>query len=415
MGNKRILYVVHRSWPYLGGAERLFWEWAKSSRDAGYDVTIFTTDVWDIEYFHDKGRRRIEVSEENVDGITVRRFKIAFFPKMIRERAFKILPAVPFPMFKYVFGYPHILLPGYLLKMLLMRQRFDIVNAGVFPHVFLTYPAIQYARRKQIPCICTPLVHLGQPHSINKAYHFLGPKQVELLKGCDHVISLTDIERKALLSKGIPDEKTHVISAGIDPDEVKGGVGERFRNRYGIRGKVVLQLSTQTHDKGALHTVEAMKRLWHQGMDATLVLMGQVMSDFDSYFFRQSPWVYEKTLVLDYSDEQTKKDALDACDVLVMPSKADSFGIVYLEAWLYKKPVIGAYAGGIPDVIHDGKDGFLVPYGDIHMLSEYIEQLLSYPALAEAMGANGRSKVLEHYTWTSSCEKLQALYRQALK
>jgi len=124
--------------------------------------------------------------------------------------------------------------------------------------------------------------------------------------------------------------------------------------------------------------------------------------------------VYERVIVLDYIDEETKKDALDACSVFVMPSRAESFGIVYLEAWLYKKPVIGAHAGALPEIIQDGKDGFLVPFADIHMISEYIRLLLEYPPLADAMGYNGYQKVLRLYTWDRSCGKIQTLYEELL-
>jgi glycosyltransferase involved in cell wall biosynthesis len=144
-------------------------------------------------------------------------------------------------------------------------------------------------------------------------------------------------------------------------------------------------------------------------------MVGQVMNDFDDYLFQQPPWVYERTVVLDYIDEQTRKDALDCCDVLVMHARADCCGSAHLEAWCYKKPVIGTYVGGIPGVIAEGKDGFLVPYGDVHMLSEYIELLLAHPAMAEAMGANGYSKVLKNHTREAGSEELLALYHQVLK
>lgn len=414
MGKKKILYVIHRSWPYLGGAERLFFEWAKRSKDEGFHVTIFTTDAWDIEYFHDKSKRRIEISEEVVDDIKIKRFRIVSFSRKVQWGVFKILSAIPSKFCTYAFGYPHILLPGYLWKMLFMKERFDLVNAGVFPHLFLTYPALQYAKRMKIPSVCTPLVHLGEPHGFGEISHFLASKHIELLKRCDRIAVLTHIEKKALKEKGIDERSIHVIGAGVTPKEVWGGRGTRFRERYGIKGKIVLQISTQTHDKGSPHLIEAMKQLWNKGMDVTLVLVGQVMSDFDAYFFQQPPWVYEKTIVLDFIDEETKKDALDACDVFVMPSRAESFGIVYLEAWLYKKPVIGAYAGALPEMIQDGKDGFLVPYADIHMMSEYIHLLLSTPPLAHAMGHNGYQKVLRHYTWENSCNKIQALYDELL-
>jgi glycosyltransferase involved in cell wall biosynthesis len=414
MGKKKILYVIHRSWPYLGGAERLFFEWAKRSRDEGFDVTLFTTDVWDIEYFHDKSKRRIEISEEVVDGIKIRRFKVVSFSRPIHWGLGKVLSAIPSKFCDYAFGYPHIFLPGYLWKMSFMRERFDLINTGIFPHLFLTYPALQYARRMKIPSVCTPLVHLGEPHALGEITHFLGPRHVELLKRCDKIAVLTHIEKEALEEKGIDEKDIHVIGAGVTPKEVWGGRGIRFREKYGIKGKIILQISTQTHDKGSPHLIEAMKQLWNKGMDVTLVLVGQVMSDFDAYFFQQPPWVYEKTIVLDFIDEEIKKDALDACDVFVMPSRAESFGIVYLEAWLYKKPVIGAYAGALPEIIQDGKDGFLVPYADIHMMSEYIHLLLSTPPLAHAMGHNGYQKVLRHYTWENSCNKIQALYDELL-
>ena len=185
MAKKKILYVVHRSWPYLGGAERLFWEWAKHSRDQGLDVTLFTTDVWDIEYFHDRSKRRIEISEEEVDGIKIKRFRVISFSLPVHWGLSRVLSNLPLRFCTYAFGYPHIFLPGYLWKMAFMKERFDLVNAGVFPHLFLTYPALQYARRMKIPAVCTPLVHLGEPHDLDGTSHFLSTRHVKLLEHSD--------------------------------------------------------------------------------------------------------------------------------------------------------------------------------------------------------------------------------------
>ncbi len=414
MTGKRILYVIHRFWPYPGGAERLFWEWAKSSRDDGYDVTVFTTDAWDIEYFHDRSKRRIAPSRETAEGISIRRFNILSLPLNLHWTVMGLLSFLPSRYCHYVFGYPHILLPGYLREMAFTKERYDLVNTGVFPHLFLTYPAVRYAERMSVPVVCTPLVHFGEPHS-SLPGQALSEKQINLLKRCPGVVTMTEIERKAIIAHGIAEDNVHVVGAGVDPEEMAGGRGDRFRERYGVTGQMVLQISTQTHDKGTPHTIEAMKHLWGEGRDVTLVLIGQVMTDFDEYFRQQPPRVYEKTIVLDYVDEQTKKDALDACDVFVMPSKAESFGIVYLEAWLYKKPVIGVWAGGVPDLVSDGKDGFLVPFSDIHMLAEYIRLLLSTPALADAFGTNGYHKVLRHHTWKQSCERLRTVYGDFLR
>jgi len=157
-----------------------------------------------------------------------------------------------------------------------------------------------------------------------------------------------------------------------------------------------------------------MKPILNKKREVTLVLIGLDMSDFERHFVRQPPSVLEKVIVLNYIDEETKKDALDACDVFVMPSRVDSLGLVYLEAWLYKKPVIGTYAGGAPEIIDDGENGFLVPFADIHMLREYIEIILENPSLAKTMGHNGYIKVMRQYTWKESCRRLQDIYKSLI-
>ncbi len=95
-----------------------------------------------------------------------------------------------------------------------------------------------------------------------------------------------------------------------------------------------------------------------------------------------------------------------------MPSRTDSFGIVYLEAWLYRKPVIGAQAWGIGDVIEDGCDGLLVPFGDVPALSEAIAYLLEHPAVRTEMGARGEHKVYQSHTWSIKHAAVRDLYCQ---
>jgi glycosyltransferase involved in cell wall biosynthesis len=92
-----------------------------------------------------------------------------------------------------------------------------------------------------------------------------------------------------------------------------------------------------------------------------------------------------------------------------MPSRTDSFGILYLEAWLYRKPVIGARAWGMSDVIRHGEDGLLVPFGDVPALAEAIGYLLDHPEIREAMGTSGEVKARTTYHW----DRRYALLRDA--
>ncbi|GAI34523.1 unnamed protein product, partial [marine sediment metagenome] len=98
------------------------------------------------------------------------------------------------------------------------------------------------------------------------------------------------------------------------------------------------------------------------------------------------------------------------CDIFIMASKSESFGLAYSEAWLYKKPVIGAYCSGVMEVIEDGINGFLIPFGDKGMLSEYIVKLLANKDLRDKIGRRGYHKVINNYTWQKRLESFLCFY-----
>jgi phosphatidylinositol alpha-1,6-mannosyltransferase len=100
--------------------------------------------------------------------------------------------------------------------------------------------------------------------------------------------------------------------------------------------------------------------------------------------------------------------AYEACDVFVLPSKNEGFGIVYLEAMARAKPVVAARAGGVPDVVIDGQTGVLVEYGDVVGLSDALYALLDDAALRARLGAAGRERVATHFTYRQFVDRLCA-------
>ena len=112
---------------------------------------------------------------------------------------------------------------------------------------------------------------------------------------------------------------------------------------------------------------------------------------------------------MDHAEEEDKNDAIEGCEVFVMPSKSDSFGLVYVESWLYKKPVIAAYCRGVMEVIDEGINGFLVPFGDYEMIAGYILKLLHNKELAQNMGAQGYRKAQNNYLWDQRIKNFNKL------
>ncbi len=74
--------------------------------------------------------------------------------------------------------------------------------------------------------------------------------------------------------------------------------------------------------------------------------------------------------------QEDRIDLMAASDIAVLPTRLDCFGIVLLEAMLLAKPVIGCRSGAMPDIIEDGINGFLTPFGDDVTLAHRLSLLL---------------------------------------
>jgi glycosyltransferase involved in cell wall biosynthesis len=97
------------------------------------------------------------------------------------------------------------------------------------------------------------------------------------------------------------------------------------------------------------------------------------------------------------------------CDVFVLPSTQEGFGIVFLEAAAYGKPVIGARFGGIPEVVVHGETGILVDAADPDELKKSIVSLLSDPERRGRLGRNGRLRVAQHFRPVNFLAQLDAV------
>jgi phosphatidylinositol alpha-1,6-mannosyltransferase len=100
------------------------------------------------------------------------------------------------------------------------------------------------------------------------------------------------------------------------------------------------------------------------------------------------------------------------CEIFALPSSGEGFGLVYLEAMVCGKPVIGGAHGGAPEVIDDGRTGYLVPHGDAAQLATAIETLLADPALALEMGRRGKERVENEFRFNVFAKSFRKILRE---
>lgn len=237
--------------------------------------------------------------------------------------------------------------------------------------------------------------------------------QLDLVNRSQLVLTMTPTESLFYQVLGIDASRTTVVGSAVDPEQLSGGDGSRFRNNHKLTEPIVFSIGTLCYDKGTPHTIEAMRSLWRNGCSAVLVLAGAMMPDVARLLNSLEPRERQQIRVLGSISEQDKRDLLAAGDLMVMPSRTESFGSVYLEAWYYGKPVVGARTWGVQDVITDGIDGRLVPFGSVEQLAQVIRQLVSEPDAARRLGEAGRDKT-RRYTWDSLYPVVRDAYLAAL-
>jgi glycogen(starch) synthase len=363
----------------------------------------------------------VSLTEEEHNGVLIRHFPVRHlplstlaFPFLRRLMALlSDLPIVPVSILHHLSTLtPWV--PGFDGRLLTTEESYDLVHAACIPFDALIHAAWQMAQAQDVPFVMTPLVHADEPNCRQVGKYYSMRHQIQMMRVSDAVIVQTKLEGNYLASRGVPQERIIQIGVGVNPDELAGGDGGRFCQKHAIQSPIVFYIGTAAYDKGTRHLVEAMRRLWQEGHDVVLVLAGQVMNPFQRYFDALPKGDRQRCRLLGVISEEEKRDLLAAGDVFAMPSRTDSFGIVFLEAWTYGKPVVGARAGGPQEIIEHKGDGLLVPFGDTEALAREIARLLNDRDLAHWLGMVGRRKTLERYTWDRVYARIAGLYDELI-
>src|SRR5436190_5846488 len=156
----------------------------------------------------------------------------------------------------------------------------------------------------------------------------------------------------------------------------------------------------------------AFKRLRDEGIDAVLCMVGDGPDRPQLERRAHELGVVRDTLFLGYQKDVAPFYA--AFDALVLPSSNEGTPVSAIEALAAGRPVVATRVGGVPDVVQEGKDGFLVEPGATEELAERLGLLARDPALREHMGRQGRDRVVPRYAVDRLADDVDRLYRSLL-
>jgi glycosyltransferase involved in cell wall biosynthesis len=241
------------------------------------------------------------------------------------------------------------------------------------------------ASQKNVPFTVWPAVHPGS----------WGDDAIDmrLYRQADTVFCQTHVEAEHLVRRGIEPERISIC--GLPPNVSADGGGKGFRARLtiGVR-PAVLFMGRRDEGKGYPALLKAWPIVLQRFPDAVLLLAGKGGEEY-AYLLGLLPC--DSCRDMGIVDDATKADALAACDLFCLPSAHESFGIVYVEAWFYSKPVICGTAPACRELVQDGVTG-LHSTQNPEELADKICSLLADKDLAKRMGDHGKILQQERFT-----------------
>ena len=230
------------------------------------------------------------------------------------------------------------------------------------------------------------------------------------------VICVSEYGRRCLTTLDLlPPERIAMIYNAVDHREQppSGGAATRFRQRYGIpEGRSVLtQVSWLIPEKGILDLLEATRLVLDKRDTVHLVVVGEGVYG-EEYAQRARQLGMEQHVTwTGLVQDPVREGVYAAADVVCQMSHWEEvFGYVIAEAMLCGKPVVATRVGGIPEVVHDGVTGLLVPRGDTKRMAETILQLLDDPELRDRLGRAGREIAQTKFNLAQNVQQLLNLY-----
>lgn len=295
----------------------------------------------------------------------------------------------------------------------------DVVHVHNMHYFSDVHPKVleRFVKEKGIPLILTAhnvwddLLFLDLTHRI----------------GWDHIIAVSHFIKKELIGVGVEDIKITVIHHGVDEEEFNPRVNtEKVLHKYPcLKGRrVIFHPARISLAKGCDISIKAISIVKERYPNILLVLAGsRNIIDWGAYQQKDIAYLValikhlklEDHVFIDSYTIDEMKELYAVSEVCIYPSSFDEpFGLTMLEAMATARPMIVTASGGMPEIIRDGINGFVIPRRDYEALAEKIDILLDNERLRRRLGYTGRQLVESSYTKGRVTEETLSLYRKVL-
>lgn len=253
-----------------------------------------------------------------------------------------------------------------------------------------------------------PYVVYGRGSDVYLAWRFKNIISKPILKNADGVIVLTDDMKREI--QKIWDRDVFVVPNGIDLARFENLSKEDIRSKLEIKDeKIILFVGTLRPVKGVKYLIEAMKTITDKNKNTRLFLVGD--GEERKYLENLVRTLNIERYVTFIGKVQNDKvpEYMTASDVFVLPSLSEGFPVTVVEAMASGLPIVATDVRGLPEIIKNDENGFLVEPKNPNRIAEKVLLLLEDDELRERISRNNKEEVIK-YSWESVVEKLEKVY-----
>jgi len=381
----KIIYLVPRFYPSVGGGETYVYEIASRMVKKGHDVTVYTTNITNSSALTD-------VKEHN--GIKIKRFSVLgpknfyhFCPDMEKE---------------------------------LNMEKGDIMHGMGFTF-FGNDLAARICKKNKMPFVHNPFYHpISTSQGKRKIFrifydYFFGRKK---LKQASKIVAVTNQEIN-YLSKYTKRRKFKKIVLGIDFKNLESKEYlKEFKKKYGIKNidTILLSLGRIKKNKGNQFIIKALKEIKKKEKHIKLLIIGPDDGYLDELKKLSNAYSLNENIIFTGKIQyKFLAAAYNSADIFVFPSEYESFGIVAAEALSCAVPVVGTDIGGTREIVINKKYGLLSKYGDVKSMTKNLLRLIRDKKLRKKMGTEGKKYVYKIFNWDNITNQLEGLYKDITK
>ena len=227
------------------------------------------------------------------------------------------------------------------------------------------------------------------------------------LKNADAVISLTDDMKKKI--REVCDREIFVIPNGIDLNLFEGLSKKELRKKFGFNEseKIILYVGTLRPVKGITHLIEAVNIVSEKNKRLLLIGHGEERKHLENLVKK----LKIENIVTFVGVVPNKKviEYMVASDVFVLPSLSEGFPNVILEAMASGLPIVASNVGGLPEIIKNVENGFLVDPKNPEQIAEKILIILNDEKLRKTISRNNKEEA-KKYSWEKVIDRLEKIY-----